>query len=55
MRTLALKLFSLVSVFNVFSLFTGASILTKGQLDHSTTKEEANMSVSRGIPKLNLI
>ena len=55
MRTLALKLFSLVSVFYVFSLFTGASILTKGQLDHSTTKEEDNMSVSREFSKLNLI
>ena len=58
MRTLALKLFSLVSlVFYVFSLFTGASILTKGQLDHSTTKEEANgnMSVSREFSKVDLI
>ena len=55
MRTLALKLFSLVSVVYVFSLFTGASILTKGQLNHSTTKEEANMSVSGEFTKLNLI
>ena len=55
MRTLALKLFSLVSVFYVFSLFTGASILTKGQLDHSTTKEEANMSVSREFSKLKIL
>ena len=47
--------FSLVSVFYVFSLFTGASILTKGQLNHSTTKEEANMSVSGEFTKLNLI
>ena len=55
MRTLAFKLFSLVSVVYVFSLFTGASILTKGQLDHSTTKEEANMSVSREFSKLKIL
>ena len=55
MRTLALKLFSLVSVFLCLLTFHRCIDSDQGQLDHSTTKEEANMSVSREFSKLNLI